>query len=77
MKHRLSLFAILFCLLAGRLFGAEAEREFKAGEDLLDAWRVGEAQALAAKALKGNPKSAAASNSTVGSSSTKAAIKKR
>ena len=60
MKHRLSLFAILFCLLAGRLFGAEAEREFKAGEELLDAWRIGEAQTLAAKALGANPKSAAA-----------------
>ena len=60
MKYRLSLFAILFCLLAARLFAAEAEREFKAGEDFLDAWRIGEAEAVAVKALKGNPKSAAA-----------------
>ncbi len=60
MKYRPSLFAILFCLLAARLFAAEPEREFKAGEDLLDAWHIGEAEAVAAKALKDNPKSAAA-----------------
>ena len=60
MKTHLSIFAILFCLLAGQLFGAEQEREFKAGEDLLDSWRIGEAEAFAAKALKENPKSAAA-----------------
>jgi tetratricopeptide (TPR) repeat protein len=47
-------------LLAPRLFAAEAEPPFKAGEDLLDAWRIGEAEALAAKALKDEPKSAAA-----------------
>jgi tetratricopeptide (TPR) repeat protein len=51
---------VLFCLLAGRLFGAEAEREFKAGEELLDAWRIAEAEAIAAKALRDNPKSAPA-----------------
>ena len=60
MKYRHSLFAILFCLLAARVFAAEAEREFKAGEDLLDAWRIGEAETIAAKALRENSKSAAA-----------------
>ena len=60
MKYRVSPFVILFCLLAGRLFAAEAEREFKAGEDLLDAWRITEAEALGAKALKENPRSAPA-----------------
>ena len=47
-------------MLAGRLFAAEAEREFKVGEDLLDAWRIAEAEALGAKALKENPRSAPA-----------------
>jgi len=60
LKYRLSILAILFCLLAGRLFGAETEREFKAGEEWLDAWRIAEAEALVAKALKENPKSATA-----------------
>lgn len=46
--------------LAGRLSGAEAEPGFKQGEELLDAWRIAEAQALAAKALADEPKSAAA-----------------
>jgi tetratricopeptide (TPR) repeat protein len=60
LKYRVSLFFLLFFLLAGRLFAAEAEPPYKAGEDLLDAWRIGEAEILAAKALKDDPKSAAA-----------------
>jgi tetratricopeptide (TPR) repeat protein len=60
LKYRPSLFAVLIFLFAARLFAAEAEREFKAGEDLLDAWRIAEAEAVAAKALKDNPRSAAA-----------------
>jgi tetratricopeptide (TPR) repeat protein len=47
-------------LVAARLFAAEAEPAFKAGEDLLDAWRIGDAETLAARALKDDPKSAAA-----------------
>lgn len=60
MKYRVSLFFLLFFLLAARLFAAEAEPAFKAGEDLLDAWRIGDAETLAARALKDDPKSAAA-----------------
>ncbi len=62
MNHRtFSIAALIFSLLlAANLRAAEAEREFKAGEDLLDAWHVAEAEALAAKALKDNPKSATA-----------------
>lgn len=60
MKYRVSLFFLLFFSLAARLFAAEAEPAFKAGEDLLDAWRIGDAETLAARALKDDPKSAAA-----------------
>jgi tetratricopeptide (TPR) repeat protein len=60
LKYRLFPFLLFFCLLAARLFAAEAEREFKAGEELLEAWRITEAEALVAKALKENSKSAAA-----------------
>ena len=62
MNHRtFSIAALIFpLLLAANLLGAEVEREFKAGEDLLEAWHFGEAEALAAKALKDNPKSATA-----------------
>jgi tetratricopeptide (TPR) repeat protein len=60
LKYRVSLFFLLFFSLAARLFAAEAEPAFKAGEDLLDAWRIGDAETLAARALKDDPKSAAA-----------------
>jgi len=60
LKYRFSPLVILFLLLAAQLFGAEPEREFKASEDLLEAWRIAEAEAVAAKALKENPKSASA-----------------
>ena len=56
--YRIAPFLIFACLLAGQLYGAEAEREFKAGEEILEAWRFAEAEAIAAKALKDNPKSA-------------------
>jgi tetratricopeptide (TPR) repeat protein len=58
--YRIAQFFIFACLLAGPLYGAEAEREFKAGEEILEAWRFADAEAIAAKALKDNPKSAAA-----------------
>lgn len=60
MKYRFLLSACLFVLLTTRLFAAEPEPQFKAGEDLLDAWRIAEAESVAAKALKDDPKSAAA-----------------
>ena len=58
--YRIAPFLIFACLLAGQLYGAEAEREFKAGEEILEAWRFADAEAIAAKALKENPKSATA-----------------
>ncbi|MGZ8495287.1 MAG: tetratricopeptide repeat protein [Candidatus Binatia bacterium] len=60
MYRRIAPFLIFACLLAGQLYGAEAEREFKAGEEILEAWRLADAEAIAAKALKENPKSATA-----------------
>ena len=39
---------------------AEPESPFKQGEELLDAWRIAQAEELAAQALRENPKSAAA-----------------
>ena len=60
MKYRIASLLICFCLWFAPLHSAEAEREFKAGEDILEAWRFPEAEAIAAKALKDNPKSAAA-----------------
>ena len=62
MKYRVSLFSFfgLFLLLAGPTFGAEADPKFKAGEEMLDAWRTAQAEEFAAKALKEDPKSAAA-----------------
>ncbi|HEU4341192.1 MAG TPA: tetratricopeptide repeat protein [Candidatus Binatia bacterium] len=52
-------FFVLFAWVAGP-FAAEVDAEFKKGEELLDAWRITEAEALAAKALRDNPKSARA-----------------
>jgi tetratricopeptide (TPR) repeat protein len=40
--------------------GGRAEREFKQGEELLEAWRIAQAEELAAKSLKENSKSAPA-----------------
>jgi len=61
-KIRLSFFAAVWLglFLATRALGAEADPKFQAGEELLDAWRVTQAEELAAQALKDNPKSAAA-----------------
>ena len=62
MKHRRIVFLAFFVFLAAvaRLFGAEADRPFKQGEELLDAWRIADAEAIATKALRDNPKSAPA-----------------
>jgi tetratricopeptide (TPR) repeat protein len=60
LKYRIAPLFLFVWLWAGLLYAAEAEREFKAGEDILEAWRFPEAEAIAAKALKDNPKSAAA-----------------
>lgn len=62
MKTRLSFISAvwLWFFLATRALGAEADPKFQAGEELLDAWRVTQAEELAAQALKDNPKSAAA-----------------
>jgi tetratricopeptide (TPR) repeat protein len=60
LKYRFAPLLLFLCLWAGQLHAAEAEREFKVGEDILEAWRFPEAEAIAAKALKDNPKSAAA-----------------
>lgn len=51
---------MLFLLLAVRTYAAEPDPKFKAGEAMLDAWRLTQAEELAAKALKEDPKSAAA-----------------
>ena len=62
MKYRLSFFSVvvLWLFLAAPAPGAEADPKFKAGEELLDAWRIAQAEELAAQALKENPKSAPA-----------------
>jgi len=60
LKNRIAPLFLCIWLWAGPLYAAEAEREFKAGEEILEAWRFPEAEAIAAKALKDNPKSAAA-----------------
>ena len=60
MKYRIAPLVIVVCFWAGQLCAAAAEREFKVGEDILEAWRFPEAEAIAAKALSENPKSAAA-----------------
>jgi len=62
LKYRVSLFSVLvfFFLLARQTPAAEADPKFKAGEELLDAGRLTQAEEFAAKALKEEPKSAAA-----------------
>jgi tetratricopeptide (TPR) repeat protein len=57
------IFVVIFLFLfaaAGQLCAAEADPKFKAGDDLLDAWRTAEAEELAAKALRQDGKSAGA-----------------
>ena len=60
MKHRAFSFVALFfsLILAAPLFAAEIDAKFKAGEELLDAWRIAQAEELAATWLRENPKSA-------------------
>jgi tetratricopeptide (TPR) repeat protein len=62
LKYRPSFFSALLFLLviAAQALGAETDPKFKAGEELLDAWRIPQAEELAAGALKESPKSAAA-----------------
>ena len=46
--------------MASRALGGEADPKFKAGEELLDAWRIAQAEELAGKALREDSKSASA-----------------
>jgi tetratricopeptide (TPR) repeat protein len=57
--YRVSLFSavVLFFVLAVQTRAAEPDAKFKAGEELLDAWRIAQAEEVAAKALKEDPKS--------------------
>ena len=62
MKYRaisLLSFVVPF-ILAVALLAAEIDSPFKEGEELLDAWRIPQAEALAAKSLRENSRSAAA-----------------
>ncbi|HXV83611.1 MAG TPA: hypothetical protein VEG60_27455, partial [Candidatus Binatia bacterium] len=60
MKHPVFFFLFWFVALVStsHLNGAETESPFKQGEELLDAWRIAQAEELAAKALRDNSKSA-------------------
>lgn len=62
MKRRIVLLSWFLFLIfaAGRAPAAEIDPRLKAGEELLDAWRTAEAEAMAAQWLKEDPKSAAA-----------------
>ncbi len=62
MKHRTAVFSALLLLFlsVARAPGAEPEPKFKAGEELLDAWRTAQAEEFAAKSIQEEPKSAAA-----------------
>ncbi len=62
MKYRISLVSALLCLLFAAVptRAAEVDPKFKPGEELLDAWHTDQAEALAAKSVKEDPKSAAA-----------------
>lgn len=53
-------FLFFFLALAARLLAAEFEDKFKHGQELLDAWHLGQAEELAAKALREDPQSALA-----------------
>ena len=58
MKRRTTLFTacLISLALAARLFAAGPEDPFKEGQELLDAWRIAEAEERAGKALGDNPK---------------------
>jgi len=56
----LSLTVLVFLAATQSLFAAQSDSPFKRGIELLDAWRIAEAEQLAAAALRDNPKSAAA-----------------
>lgn len=62
MKYRVAFFSalVLLSLAASPAAAAEVDPKFKAGEELLEAWRITQAEEVAAKALKENPKSPAA-----------------
>ena len=62
MKYPVSRLSIVvfFLLVAVNTPAAEPDSKFKPGEELLDAWRLTQAEEFAAKALKEDPKSAAA-----------------
>jgi hypothetical protein len=58
-KHRTVLSAIVIILgLTAQLLAGEVEDKFKEGQELLDAWRISQAEEVAAKSLRDNPKSA-------------------
>jgi len=62
-RRAFSIVALFFSLLlAAPLCAAEADAKFKEGEELLDAWRIGQAEELAAKWLRENPKAPAAAD---------------
>ncbi len=76
--YRIAPFLIFVCLLAGPLCAAEAEREFKAGEDILEAWRfAGSRGASPPRRSRTIPSQPPRWSSTAGLNFTKAAIKKR
>ena len=62
MKHPALFFLFLFAFSVPtfNLNAAEIDPPFKQGEELLDGWHIAQAEDLAAKALRENPKSAAA-----------------
>ena len=62
MKHPALFFLFLFAASVPtfHLNAAEIDPPFKQGEELLDGWHIAQAEELAAKALRENPKSAAA-----------------
>jgi tetratricopeptide (TPR) repeat protein len=61
MQRRIFLGHLLaFLLFSGATFAAEVDPKFKKAEELLDSWRISEAQELAAKFLKEDAKSAGA-----------------
>jgi tetratricopeptide (TPR) repeat protein len=58
-KHRTVLSAIVIILgLTAQLLAGEVEDKFKEGQELLDAWRISQAEEVAAKSLRDNPKAA-------------------
>jgi tetratricopeptide (TPR) repeat protein len=60
-KYRNLFFLLLvFLITPASLCAAEADAKFKPGDELLDAWRIAEAETFAAKALREDTKSAGA-----------------